>query len=61
MKMKTMLLITLIATSFVACNQENLTCLAYSSDGTELYEVMGSEVCENQIDISEGEYCQCSE
>jgi hypothetical protein len=36
-------------------------CIARSADGTEMYEVVGENKCQEQIDIANGEYCDCSE
>lgn len=42
----------------VGCAKEE-TCVAKSSDGTALYEVVGEETCSNQIKEEEGEICVC--
>lgn len=47
--------------SLGSCKKDdNAKCIAYSSDGTAMYEVNGSETCNDQIDTANGEYCDCS-
>ena len=36
-------------------------CIARSADGTEMYEVVGENKCQEQIDTANGESCDCSE
>lgn len=44
-----------------SCSKDKLNCVAKNSQGDELYEVSGSDICENQINTDNGEYCDCSE
>ena len=37
------------------------TCIARSADGSAMYEVVGQDVCEGQINTADGEYCDCDE
>ena len=43
-----------------SCKKDGDTkCIARSADGTEMYEVIGQDKCEDQINTANGEYCDC--
>jgi hypothetical protein len=44
-----------------SCSKDELNCVAKNSQGDVMYEVSGSDVCEDQISSENGEYCDCSE
>lgn len=44
-----------------SCSKEELKCEAKNAQGDVMYEVIGSDVCEDQITKENGEYCDCSE
>ena len=45
-----------------SCKKDDGTkCIARSADGSEMYEVVGKDVCDDQINTANGEYCDCEE
>lgn len=44
-----------------SCTKDKLNCTAHNSNGEAMYEVVGSELCEDQIKPEEGQYCNCQE
>lgn len=46
---------------FFSCSKDELNCVAKNANGEEMYEVVGSDVCEDQISQEKGEYCDCME
>jgi hypothetical protein len=45
-----------------SCKKDDAkTCIARSANGTAMYEVVGADVCDDQIDKANGEYCDCTE
>ena len=45
-----------------SCKKDEVkTCTARSADGTEMYTVEGESVCDEQINKTAGEYCDCNE
>lgn len=60
--MKLVVMLSLGVFFLGSCKKDDAkTCIARSADGTEMYEVVGQDVCEDQIDSANGEYCDCSE
>ncbi len=51
------LLTTLV---LVSCTKDDCQCTARAANGDALYEVTGSDVCQNQVNTEEGEYCDCN-
>ncbi len=59
--MRFLILLSIGLLSLGSCKKDDETkCVAYGSDGTAMYEVIGTDVCNEQIDASNGEYCDCS-
>lgn len=58
MKVFSILCLIIILSS---CSKDKLNCVARDSQGDAMYEVAGSDVCENQISTENGEYCDCTE
>ena len=45
-----------------SCKKDEVkTCIARSADGSAMYEAVGEDVCEGQIDTANGEYCDCDQ
>lgn len=42
-----------------SCSKDKSSCVARDSQGDEMYEVFGSDVCQDQISPENGEYCDC--
>lgn len=43
-----------------ACEKDT-TCIGMSADGVELFTVEGADLCDSQIDNTNGEYCICED
>lgn len=44
---------------FASCSKDKLNCVARDAQGDPMYEVVGSDVCEEQISSENGETCDC--
>jgi hypothetical protein len=42
-----------------SCSKHELKCEAKNSQGDVMYEVSGTDVCEDQISTENEEYCDC--
>ncbi|MCG8576509.1 MAG: lipoprotein [Flavobacteriales bacterium] len=53
----------IIGTLFLlsACVKGKSSCTGYTANGEEMFEVVGSDDCQNQISEADGEYCICYE
>lgn len=50
-----------LSLTLLACSKDKLNCIAKNALGEEMYVVVGSDVCEEQISTANGEYCECME
>lgn len=51
MNAKQLLAVLILPLSVVSCDKEKeVDCTAYSADGTAMYEVVGVDICNGQID-----------
>tara|TARA_R110002050_G_scaffold41242_1_gene100039 strand:+ start:28678 stop:28872 length:195 start_codon:yes stop_codon:yes gene_type:complete len=51
----------LLLGSLGSCKKNEVkTCTARSADGTAMYTVEGESVCDEQINKTAGEYCDCN-
>lgn len=53
--------ILLFAVLFASCSKDDAQCVARNAEGEALYEVVGQELCEDQVSLENGEYCDCEE
>lgn len=44
---------------FSSCSKDSSSCVARDAQGDAMYEVVGSDVCNDQISKENGEYCDC--
>ena len=58
--MKIVLVIIVSVLILSACEKEK-KCIAKDANGNPLFEVVGTDLCEDQISPENGEYCDCSE
>jgi hypothetical protein len=57
--MEKLSMLFVVAILLVSCSKNKMTCTAKSAQGTELYTVVGEDVCQDQISQEDGEYCNC--
>ncbi len=58
MKLIPIVIISLVVI-FSSCSKDGLSCVARDAQGNAKYEVIGSDVCNDQVSSENGEYCDC--